>query len=376
MELPTEDQRAATVAIEALSAAGLHDAAEGSYYDYAGMQRKSGEWEALFCSPRPEGRLTDFGLPLDCYPGAADSFITLSRDGSDVVVTGTSGSFLPEERQLLEGYRAPAQPPPAHWVYSVASATTPVGEALVVSSYWTGEIPSVLGAECRIEIVGETGTTLFERSFPALAPEDERGRDGSLFQEVPHRLILRDATVKCGRTLPVQMFPEGPHHVLASGIFETGPDTGEPWQLTVWRGEEVDDSRILALWKRHPEDVGYCWNLESKSFYNYDANGNRAAGGSCGVIDDKQDTIGSRLFNPAVEGGPAFAVGEVSQEVARLEFHMESGEVIAADLLEPPSNLGIPSNLYITFLPPDSNGEIVAYDPSGQVLARKTLHRG
>jgi hypothetical protein len=228
---------------------------------------------------------------------------------------------------------------------------------------------------CRIEVENQDGERIFKNEIPALAPEDERGRDGSFFQEAPGSAEAKTATLACGDTLPVQKLPEGPHHVLASGTFETGPDSGEPWQLTVWRGEEVDDSRILALWKRHPGDVGYCWSLESKSFYNYDSSGNRTAQGTCGLIDDKQDTIGPRLFNPAMEGGPAFAIGEVSQEVARLQIRMESGEVIKADLLEPPSDLGIPSNLYITFLPPDSNGEIVAYDASGQVLGTTALHR-
>jgi hypothetical protein len=364
--LASPDERAGTVAIAALTEAALHDYAS-TYYDYGGIRRQEGGWVASFCGPTSESE--------GCTVDSADALLTIRPDGDDLVVTKVSGAFTEDQRTGLVGYREPAAPPPARWIYgpivpgSIEETNAP---ALRASSYWTGAIPSNLGALCRFEALDAGGEVVFAtRESPLHPPETEPGRDGNALVELPDDVQASEGRVVCGDWLPLQAFPESPRHVLAFGTFATGEYQGEDWRLVVWRGENADDPDVLELWRLNAEGADvYCWGFDAANQAS-EMFGQRIPPGGCSPLTGpgKREPIGMRMRGAlGGEGSERMAVGDVSADVGSLEFRLTDGEVLAADLLDPPAELDIPRRFFVLILPPGANGEMAALDEEGQVL--------
>lgn len=365
--LAAPDERAGTVAIAALTEAGLHDYA-GTFYDYGGIRRAEDGWIASFCAP-----------PGHCDADTPDAFLTIVPEGDDLVVTEVAGVFTEAQRTGLLGYREPADPPPARWIYRPIVAGTSDetnAPALRASSYWTGAIPSNLGSLCRFEALDAQGEIAFATRETALhPPESERGRDGWALVELPRGVQVSGGRMVCGAWLPLQAVPEGPRHVLASGTLETGEHRGEDWRLVVWRGENVDDPSVLELWRLNAEgeDV-YCWGFDAPGQVSWRF-GQRIPPGGCSAVSELPDEepIGAIAKGPVAGEGSHLAMGEVSLDVASLEFRLTDGTVVVADLLDPPADLGVPRRFFIQSLAPGSTGEMVALDADGEVLATERI---
>jgi hypothetical protein len=387
--LASASERAATVAIAALTEAGLRDDVRlvpaetvggdedpgfGTFtpYDYGGIRPQRESWVAAFCASPPEGR-------QDCAEETVDSFLTIVPEGKELVVVEASGAFTEAQREDLLGYRESAEPPPAQWIHRpVRLIDTPEGEAEMVAglSYWTGSIPSNVGALCHTEVLDEEEQVVYAfREVAALPPETERGRDANYLGEVPEDVRGSAARVVCGEWLPIQFYPAGPRHVLASGTVESGEHAGETWRLVVWRGENVDDPGLLELWRQNAEGADvYCWGIDGRPWTSL-RYGQPVRQGGCTVLapDLEVEPIGARTSGPVLGEGSDLVVGEVSTEVASLELRLADGEVIEADLLDPPPELGIPVRFFVEFLPPGAKGEMAALDENGTVLATAQL---
>ena len=371
--LASPDERAGTVAIAALTEAGLHDYA-GTFYDYVGIRRGDDGWIASFCSPSVAN--------ADCKPDAADAFLRIVPDGEDVVVAEASGAFSEDHRTGLLGYREPAAPPPARWIYRpIAPGTVEETNSpgLKASSYWTGAIPSNLGSLCRFEVLDAQGDVVFATIESAHhPPESEGGRDGRSVVEIPPDVQAAEGRVVCGEWLPLQALPEGPRHVLASGTFAAGENEGQEWRLVVWRGENTDDPDVLEVWRLNAEgeDV-YCWRFDTAGQASW-MFGQRVGPGSCSSLTGqrKREAFGTRMHGAlGGQGSEKMAVGDVSADVAALEFRLSDGDVLVADLLDPPAELDLPRRFYVQVLPPGAHGEMVALDGDGKVLATERLGR-
>ncbi|MGH2674079.1 MAG: hypothetical protein ACRDKA_06035 [Actinomycetota bacterium] len=386
--LASSSERAATVGIAALTEAGLRDgiglvpveSVPGDEdpgfrtvapYDYGGVRPQGEGWVAAFCSSPPEDS--------DCDETTADSFVKIVPEGEDLVVVEASGAFTEAQRDHLLGYRESAEPPPAQWIYRPVRliGDSDRGDQMVAGlSYWTGSIPSHMGALCHTEVLDQQGQVVYAfRDVPALPPETEGGRDSNYVAEIPEDLGGSDARVVCGEWLPIQSFPEGPRHVLASGTVESGEHAGETWRLVVWRGENEDDPDLLELWRLNAEGADvYCWGFDGRPWTSV-RYGQRVPQGGCTVLapDLEPEPIGARSSGPVLGEGSTVVVGEVSTEVASLELRLNGGEVIEADLLDPPPELGIPVRFFVEFLPPGGKGQMAALNEDGKVLATERL---
>ncbi|MGH2652875.1 MAG: hypothetical protein ACRDHV_00805 [Actinomycetota bacterium] len=385
--LPSPDERAATVAIAAVADAGLRDGirmipsedAPGDEpafrmlvpYDYVGISRDEGGWTAAFCASPPEDR--------GCDREVADSFLTVVPDGEDLVVADASGTFTEAHRDRLIGYTEPAEAPADLQIHLPVRPIRVPGEtglSVAGAFYWTGPIPSNLGAVCRTEVLDAQGQVVFTREFTSLAPEHERERD-SMFVLEPPEEPTSEARIACGEWQPVEAVPSGPRHVLASGIIEEGQYAVEPWRLVVWRGENVDDPERLELWRQNAEgnDV-YCWGFDVDPLTSV-VHGQRVPPGGCSPLAGAAtEAIGERATVPVAGEGSNLAVGVLSTVVASLELRLDDGMVIVADLLDPPPELGVPRRFFVEFLPQGARGEMVALDAGGSVMATEPLRGG
>lgn len=361
------EERAASVAIAALLEGGLYDPF-GSSFDYISVRALDSGWEASFCSGYPTHQ---------CDGRTGDSFIYVAADGDDLVVEEVTGGFKEDHRNLLLGYREPAEAALPEWRWGPFFIDR-LGERKAVGAgfLWTGAIPSTLGAICTIEVLDDEGTVLDSREIERIAPERELGRDGTFFLEIPEDTQAADGRVLCGELLPVQVQPEGERHVIASGTFESGEYRGEAWRFVVWRAAEVDDKAVLALWKRNLGPDAYCWGLDSEP-RNPESHGQQIVPGSCHRLSDSDHKapFGPRSFDGGFDGAPAMAWGEVSAEVSSLEIRLTGGETLFVEPLDPPAELGIRSRFYIAVLPSGVTGEIAALDEDGSVLAARELGR-
>jgi hypothetical protein len=365
--LADPEERAASVAIAALLEEGLYDPF-GSSFDYLSVRAVEGRWEASFCSSYPSHQ---------CDGATGDSFIYVAQDGDDLVIEEVTGAFREEHRAQLLGYRERAESGPPEWRWGPFFIDR-LGEQKAVGSgsLWTGAIPSSLGAICTIEVLGQDGAVLVSREVASVAPEREQGRDGTFFLEIPEDTRAADGRVVCTELLPVQGQPEGERHVLASGTFESGEYQGTTWRFVVWRAAEVDDERVLALWKRNMGPDAYCWGLDAEPL-NPESHGQQIVPGSCTRLSDSDHRapFGPRSFDGGFHGAPAMAWGEVSAEVHALEFRLAGGESLSVELLDPPAELGIKSRFYMAVLPSGATGEIAALGEDGNVLATRQLGR-
>jgi hypothetical protein len=364
-------ERAGTVAIVALTRAGLHDYG-GTYFDYGGIRPQEDGWIAAFCSPS--------SARGGCNLASADAFLTLVPDGEDLVVAEVNGAFTEDQRAQLMGYREPAAPPAARWIYRpivLGAIDETDAPAFIASSYWTGAIPSNLGSLCRFEVVDSQGEIVYPtKGSPVHPPESEPDRDGWMVAEIPESVRSPEGRMLCGDWLPLQAVPEGPRHVLTSGTFATGENRGEDWRLVVWRGENVDDPDVLEEWrlKAEGEDV-LCWGFDA-AHQSSEMFGQRIPPGGCSPLTKAgiREPFGIRMSGPlGGEGSEKMAVGDVSAEVASLEFRLADGDVLRAGLLDPPANLDIPRRFYVLTLPPGARGEIAALDEKGRILGTEPL---
>lgn len=172
----------------------------------------------------------------------------------------------------------------------------------------------------------------------------------------------------------LQAVPEGPRHVLASGTLETGEYRGEAWRLVVWRGEDVDDPRLIELWRQPSEGAVYCWGFDVAPLTS-SSYGQRVPPGGCSPVKGPggSEAFGTFMKGPVAGEGTRLAVGEVSADVASLEFRRTDGEVTVAQLLDPPPELQISSRWFVVFLPPGAKGEMAALNAEGKVLATERI---
>jgi hypothetical protein len=89
-----------------------------------------------------------------------------------------------------------------------------------------------------------------------------------------------------------------------------------------------------------------------------------------------REPFGARMRGPlGGEGSETMAVGDVSADVTSLEFRLADGDSLQADLIDPPVDLDIPRRFYVLTLPLGAEGEMVALNEDGQVLATERFGR-
>ncbi len=224
-------QRAGTVAIAAMTQAGLRDPTGST--DYGGVELKGDGWVAHFCfSPTTTGV---------CTPNLADGFVRLVLDGEGMVVADVTGGFTSEERARLVGYREPLQPPRLEEVFGpVSIRPSPEGLDFLASVYWTGPIPSRSSATCHVELTDEEGRVVYRSpEHPATAPKVEGARDavfGSI--GITEDIDPVDGRVVCGEwgLHPAEGAPRGipgDRFVLARG-----EDGGTGWEVFMFEDEK------------------------------------------------------------------------------------------------------------------------------------------
>lgn len=250
-------QRAGTVAIAALTQAGLRDPTGST--DYGGVELKDEGWVSHFCfSPTASGM---------CTPDLADGFLRVVLEGEEMVVADVTGAFTSEERARLVGYREPLQPPHVEEVFGpVSIQPSPEGLDFLASVYWTGPIPARMSATCHVELTDEEGSVVYRSpEHPATAPKVEGARDGVFGSiGISEDINPVDGRVVCGEwgLHPQEGAPSGlpgDRFVLARGedggtgweVFtfeaEGGPAIGYALSSGEWSYSEEPDPDVCAI---------------------------------------------------------------------------------------------------------------------------------
>lgn len=202
-EEATED-RAAAVALGALTDARLHDPA-GLYYDYGAVEPAGMDFVAYLCSSPPESGV--------CNTESADATLTVASEGQDLVVTEASGGFTEGQRAGLVGYRESLESSP-EWVYEPIAIQSyedlvnaglmevdgpiPVGHMVVASLYWAGPIPSDLVTSCHIALFDDQGAVVHTtNTIERAAPTVEGARDAILLAEIPEDVVAVSTRALC-----------------------------------------------------------------------------------------------------------------------------------------------------------------------------------
>lgn len=343
--LASPRERAATVAIAALSSADLHDPT-GTYYDYGAVEDVDQGWVAYFCLTSPSSGV--------CDPDTSDSNLVVAREGADLVVVEASGAFDEEAKTLLVGYRESAAPPPPRQVFGPWRLDEDVvaEPAYVADTYWTGAIPSRLEATCRLEALNDSGDVIYEsREIPSHGPRVEGARDGVMGSQLPPRLVAAEVRMRCDdydyKPPPRPPDPpEGPGRTVASGTLpqDASPEfAGVEWQVLAWS-----------------ESDRYCWGLVMGDTPKPQL--------SCTPWEIESDEIIQGWgFTSSDDETQAFASGQVNADVDRVEFRLGS-RTVKGELLVPPEDMEIPTRFFVSFLPSLETGKLVAMDQEGNVL--------
>jgi hypothetical protein len=193
-------ERAATVALDALSANGLHEV-DGTYFNYGATTRDDEGWVLHFCS---EGQSV-------CQSDNSDSSLRLKEEGDDLVVVAAEGNLLPHAEDLV-GYREPSAPTTPSMIYGeFREQPSESGRNFILveaSIYWTGTIPAGLEADCAIQALDEQGAVVYEgpRS-PNPSPVAEGARDGAFSTGIPKGKDTGNYQMVCSDYQPVH--PDG-----------------------------------------------------------------------------------------------------------------------------------------------------------------------
>ena len=139
---------------EALANAGLRDDVV-RVFDYKGATQTDAGWDVnMDVSSCPTG-----SPGQECRSIGSASMRVQSEDAR-LVVTDASGDITAEERQqLLDQSSDSKEPNPDYRFTFAAIAPETPGEAeevLIMSLYWTGEIPSSLRSTCLLEVLNES----------------------------------------------------------------------------------------------------------------------------------------------------------------------------------------------------------------------------
>jgi hypothetical protein len=355
--LPSPAERAATVAIAAFTKAGLHGL-EG--YDYGAVEELSAiGWTAYFCSPTnpPAGV---------CDPNTADTRVMVEQEGDLLRVVGVDSESDINLGAGVVGYSESAAAEAPQYIFDpVHIVKGSKGEGVEAYIYWTGAIRSHLETACRMEALDHGGSVIYQREIQAMQPPSVEGaRDGIFLGEFPKdvrgaveaRFVCDPWHYKAPDRPPEP--PEGPIHVVASGVFDEtwGKDSGKRWFLVA----RADDE--MYCWQHH---VGELKQIEDS-----------LQGASCIPRSTKGKAADENFlgwgFSESPESTNAFAYGQVSERVARIEFRLDDGGVVEADLRDAPPELDIPTRYFVAFLP-HTSAEIVLLSASGDVLDKKSL---
>jgi hypothetical protein len=338
--LAAPQERAATVALGALNKAGLQDPEE-KYFDYAATTRSSGGWIAHFCSERQSR----------CDSDNSDAQLEVQIDGDDMVIVRAKGTLHPLSAQLV-GYREQADPPIPSNVYAEIEETGDVEEYAQIQAtlYWTGAIPSGLVATCKVQAVDEGGLVVYEgREIPKVGPVVEGARDSLFITGIPHGKATGNYRVECGPFTPKPSRdpresnqPETEGEVIAT---YTSPEPeGRTFEVRAW--DEPD------MW---------CWALHPQGEEHRPSHCNPRAQ----PLDDALQVWG---FTEAETGRYAYAWGELTENVARVELRFDSGETLMPEIIDPPEDMAIPTRFFVVFVEEFRSGEIVVLDAEGEVL--------
>lgn len=345
--LASPEERAATVAIAALHDAELQQPS-GIYFDYGEVLGEADGWRAYFCLAPPSSGA--------CDSETSDAALSVAAQGDVMVVTAASGELAPHAASLV-GYSEPAAPPePGHiWSFEEQTATARA------AGYWTGAIPSRLQATCRLEAIDASGEVVYRgREFPDQAPAVEGARDGILLMELPPDLRADHFRMDCetyGGAPPHEgpEPPEGPGTVAAEGEIPAASKTefaGQQWRVLAWSEEDR-----------------WCWGVARPAS---EGPATQCTPRALGV----NEALSGWGYSSSRDGREAFAHGQLRADVARVEFHLWEGDLLVATMamiIEPPAGMDIGSKYFVAFIPQLNEGELVARDAAGEVLARERV---
>jgi hypothetical protein len=354
---PSPGERAATVAIAAFTRAGLHGL-EG--YDYgADEDLSASSWVAYFCSPtRPRGGV--------CDPDTADTRVTVERQGDLLRVVGVDGESDQDLGASVVGYSESAAPEAPQYIFDpVHLVDGPEGPAIEAYQYWTGAIRSHLETTCRVEVLDTAGSVIYQREIQGMTPPSVEGaRDGIFLAEIPGdirgavkgRFVCEPWEYKAPERPPEP--PDGPIHVVATGVLD------ETW------GDDAGKRRFLVA---RADDEMYCWQHHIGELQQIE---DSLQGGSCTPRSMKWKEADEHFrgwgFSESPESTKTIAYGQVTERVARVEFRLDDGGVVEAELRDAPPELDIPTRYFVAFLP-HTKAQIVLLSSSGDVLERKSL---
>ena len=150
--------------------------------------------------------------------------------------------------------------------------------------------------------------------------------------------------------------PQGPQYVVASGRFEEGQwgeYEGKMWRYLAW-GHETNYCSSFVVGELTADDGAF----------------------GCTAGGDPRDHIVSHAYDPGDQDLLSIAYGEVSKQVATVEFRLTNGQAVRVVPIVAPQPLNVPVNYYVTFLPTTDNGRIIAFDADGDVLEQRQLCHG
>ena len=196
------DSRVASFAVRALAHAGLLDPL-GHFNDYQGVEKSVDGWSVTFdtylckpstCSSHPEGDNTR--MTVELRDGALHASDLLGPGGADARSKLQQYSEQPGDEQVAVEFP----------FLNVAGPLEAPDEGISVytSPLWTGSIPTEKGSgvECRIEVLNQDGSVVFERSLGVEElPSHEADRSGSIkIVGIPGSLELagRIISIPCG----------------------------------------------------------------------------------------------------------------------------------------------------------------------------------
>ena len=345
---PDPMERAAVVALEALTRAGLHDE-DDIYLDY-GETTLEGDrrWRAHFCLEEASNGI--------CAADTADSFVDIEADTAITFyeVVDMSAAISESRRAEVIGYRAPADGGASRMVHEPIHVSD---TGFHGSAYWTGAIPSQLEAMCFFDALKEGAVVYTSREWPMSAPVVEGARDSVFSSGFTEDVEADSVRSRCSDWTPgvreEPSLPGGDRHVVLSGVFdegEWGEYQGQSWELIAWADE-----------------TGWCGTFEI---------GGAEGGVHCsmaGTGSGAEEHLGPFSYDPGAGEVQGFAYGEVSPEVETIEFQLDDGATIKIWSKEPPPGLDVDLKYFFTSLPGGADGRIAVFDAQGNELDARVL---
>lgn len=367
-------ERAAVVALEAMTGAGLRTAND-STFDYQGTSRVEDGWVSKFGRLVCEGTEEEVTCTLD-----AQVLVHLALEGDEVDgtygevtaaqgtlrITDVTGEVAPNEREALVGYTAPVDGGPPQEIFEplVVDHVTGGNEPSVHAAlYWTGPIPSDLESECRLEVLDRAGMVIYEgRSLTFQAPRSEAARDGAITTGFPRNLEWSDVRFACQEwrnegsiefeVEPIRP-PAGDEEVIGTGTFPDQPsmgvNAGREWKLFGSINDRYWCVRMATPLHDDPGSNSTCapFELEQQDVIQ----------GSMGTLIERADGE-PPSFN--------FLWGMVRTDVVRVEV---GG--VEARLIEPPD--GFPASFFVAIFPVQKETTIRGFAEDGTELGHRSI---